>query len=62
MLIYFNDAVSKQHVAINPKYVIAVFPVVEGDLKGKIAISLINGSVVVEESQTEVVGRVQSEI
>ena len=62
MLIYFTDIVSKNPIAVNPKYVVAVFPIVEGDLKDKTAISLVNGSVAVEETQIEVVGRIQSEI
>lgn len=62
MLIYFTDVVSKKPVAVNPKYVVAVFPIVDGDLKDKTAISLVNGSVAVEETQIDVVGRVQSEI
>lgn len=62
MLIYFTDVVSKKPVAVNPKYVVAVFPIVDGELKDKTAISLVNGSVAVEETQIEVVGRVQSEI
>lgn len=62
MLIYFTDVVSKKPVAVNPKYVVAVFPIVDGELKDKTAISLVNGSVAVEETQIEVVGRIQSEI
>ncbi len=62
MLVYFTDAVSKKQAAINPKYVVAVFPVVEGELKDKTAISLVNGSLVVEESQIDVVGILQGQI
>lgn len=62
MLVYFTDVVSKKPVAVNPKYVVAVFPIVEGDLKDRTAISLVNGSVAVEESQTEVVGVLQGQI
>ena len=40
----------------------AVFSIVEGDLKDKTAISLVDGSVAVEESQTDVVGVLQGQI
>jgi len=62
MLVYFTDVVSKKQVAVNPKYVVAIFPIVEGDLKDKTAISLVNGSVAVEESQIDVVGVLQGQI
>jgi hypothetical protein len=62
MLVYFTDVVSKKQVAVNPKYVVAIFPIVEGDLKDKTAISLVNGSVAVEESQIDVVGILQGQI
>lgn len=62
MLVYFTDAVSKQQVAVNPKYVVAVFPIIEGDMKDKTAISLINGSLAVDESQINVVGVLQGQI
>lgn len=62
MLVYFTDVVSKKPVAVNPKYVVAVFSIVEGELKDKTAISLVNGSVAVDESQTEVVGVLQGQI
>lgn len=62
MLVYFTDVVSKNQVAVNPKYVVAVFPVAEGELKGKTIISLVNGSVAVEQSQIDVVGVLQGQI
>jgi hypothetical protein len=62
MLVYFTDVVSKNKVAVNPKYAVAVFPVAEGELKGKTIISLVNGSVAVEESQIDVVGVLQGQI
>ena len=62
MLVYFTDVVSKKPVAVNPKYVVAVFPIVEGELKDRTAISLVNGSVAVEETQTEVVGVLKGQI
>ena len=62
MLVYFTDVVSKKQVAVNPKYVVAIFPIVEGDLKDKTAISLVNGSVAVEESQLDVVGILQGQL
>lgn len=59
MLVYFKDATSQQQIAVNTKQVVAVFTVQEGDMKGKTAIGVINGSILVEESQIDVVGALQ---
>ena len=61
MFLYFTDATSQQAIAINPAHVVAVFTVQEGDMKGKTAIGVVNGSVLVEESQIEVVGVLQGQ-
>ena len=53
MLLTFTDAVSQNTIAINPKFVVGVFVAAEGELKGKTVISLINGSVVVNEEEVE---------
>jgi hypothetical protein len=62
MFVYFTDATSQQKIAINPDHVVAVFTVQEGDMKGKTAIGVVNGSVLVEESQIEVVGVLQGQV
>jgi hypothetical protein len=62
MLVYFTDATNQQQIAINPKHVVAVFTVQEGDMKGKTAIGVINGSILVEESQIHVVGVLQGQL
>jgi predicted metal-dependent peptidase len=61
MLVYFTDATNQQKVAMNPKYVVVVFVLPDGDMKGKTVIGLTNGNIVVEESQIEVVGVLQSQ-
>jgi hypothetical protein len=60
MLLYFTDAITKNNIAINPKFVVGVFRAVEGDVKDKTVISLINGSVVVEETETDVCGQISN--
>lgn len=62
MLVYFTDAVSKSQVAVNPTYVTAVFTAAEGDMKGKTVLGLTNGSLVVEQTQVEVVGTLNGEL
>jgi hypothetical protein len=62
MLIYFTDAVTKQQVAINPNYVCCVFVAQEGELKGQTVIALTSGTVIVEQSQIDVVGAIQGQI
>jgi len=62
MLIYFTDTSTKNLIAINPTYVVAVFTVNEGEHEDKTVISLTNGSLIVEESQIDVVGRLQGQL
>jgi uncharacterized protein YlzI (FlbEa/FlbD family) len=65
-MIWLTDAINKHKVAINPYYIIAVFQVPESDdpaqnaHKGKTAINLTNGSLIVEETEYDVVGRIAS--
>lgn len=59
MLLKLIDCVSGKPVYINPKQVVVVFQVMEGELAGKTAISLTNGNLVVEDNYGEVVNLVQ---
>jgi uncharacterized protein YlzI (FlbEa/FlbD family) len=62
MLLYFTDVTTSLPVAINPHHVACVFTTKdENDVEATI-INLVNGNVAVSESQTEVVGRIQSEL
>ena len=54
-MIWLTDSKTEQKIAINPEYIIAVFTATEGEMEGKTFVSLINGNVVVEESDLEVV-------
>ena len=59
MLIWVKESRSGNQIAINTKSVIAVFEVMdENESKGKTALSLSNGTVVVEDSLLEVVARI----
>jgi hypothetical protein len=62
MLVYFTDATNQQKVAINPKYVVVVFVLPDGEMKGKTVVGLTNGNIVVEESQIDVVGILQGQM
>ena len=62
MLIYFKDAITQDQIAINPNYVTAVFTAQDGDMKGKTVIGLTNGTLIVEESQINVVGALQGQL
>ena len=59
MLLNFTESVSKQTISVNPKYVVAIMTVAEGDLKDKTLISLVNGSVAVDEDFLVVSGEVK---
>jgi hypothetical protein len=59
-MIYVTDATTKKKVAINPYYVTVVFEIVEGDNIGKTAVGLINGTIVVDESDLDVIASLNS--
>jgi len=61
MLLYFKDAINGNSVAINPKYVTAVFVVDEGEHKGKTVINMTSGTLLTNDSQLDVVGRINGE-
>ena len=57
-MIWVTDALNSNKVAINPTYVVAVFKIPEGiDNAGKTAINLTTGSIVVDESELDIVGQ-----
>jgi hypothetical protein len=57
-MIWLTDAINKNKVAINPDYVVAIFKVPEGvDHAGKTAVNLTTGSIIVEEDELDVVGK-----
>jgi hypothetical protein len=58
-MIWLTDVKTQSKIAINPKYIIAVFVATEGEVEGKTFVSMINGNVVVEESDLDVVGMIE---
>ena len=63
MLVYFTDAITNNQVAINPKFVTAVFIVSDGgEHDGKTALNTLTGTLVVTQSQIEVVGTLNGEL
>jgi hypothetical protein len=62
MLVYFTDAITKEKIAVNPKYVVVVFVLPDGEMAGKTVIGLPSGNIVIEESQIDVVGILQGQI
>ena len=57
-MIWVTD-VKHGKIAVNKEYVVAVFKIQEGDFLDKTAINLINGQIIVEESDIDVVGMLQ---
>ena len=63
-MLWLTDSINKHKVAINPKYVVAVFRIPENSESapehvGKTGITLTNGSITVDESEFDVVGMMQ---
>ena len=62
-MIWLTDSVNGHKVAVNPQYIVAVFQVPEtadeeqNKLAGKTAINLTTGSIIVDESELDVVGK-----
>jgi uncharacterized protein YlzI (FlbEa/FlbD family) len=62
MLVSFTDSTTGSTVAVNPKFVVAVFTAPDGDNEGQTVIGLINGNLVVNDSYLEVIGQLQGEL
>jgi hypothetical protein len=60
-MIYVTDSVMNNRVAINPAQVVAVFKIPEGEQAGKTGINLVNGSIVCEEEDYEIVALINNE-
>jgi uncharacterized protein YlzI (FlbEa/FlbD family) len=60
MLLTFKDSIAGLPVHINPTHIVGVFCVADGEHKGRTAITLVNGNVVVEESEATVVGTINT--
>ena len=58
-MIWVTDALNNGKVALNEKHIVAVFEMKEGEHVGKTAINLVNGSIIVSETDIEVVGQLQ---
>ena len=54
-MIWLTDIKTEQKIAINPKHVVAVFVASEGEMVGQTFVGLVNGNVVVKETDLEVV-------
>lgn len=54
-MIWVTDVHTNQKVALNPQHIVAIFIAPDGDHKGKTAINLINGQLIVEESDIDLV-------
>jgi hypothetical protein len=56
-MIWVTEIITGNKFALNPKYVVAVFTVFEGEHAGKTSINLAHGSgsIIVDESDLEIV-------
>lgn len=60
-MIWVTESISGNKIALNTTYIVAVFTISDGEQKGKTAINLTNGNVVVDESDYDVVGMVTAQ-
>lgn len=58
-MIWVTESINGNKVAINSTYIVAVFTVADGEQQGKTAINLTNGSIIVDESDIDIVGLIQ---
>lgn len=59
-MLNFTDAVTGATIYVNPKYIVGVFTLVDGEHIGKVAVTLTNGNFVANEPEAEVVGSIKS--
>ena len=58
-MIWLTDAKTEQKIAVNPKHIVAVFVASEGEFVNKTFVGMINGNLIVNESDLEVVTAIQ---
>ena len=58
-MIWVTDALNNGKVALNKQHIVAVFVLQDGENEGKTAINMVNGSIIVSETDVEVVGLLQ---
>jgi uncharacterized protein YlzI (FlbEa/FlbD family) len=59
-MLNFTDAVSGATIFVNPKYIVGIYTLVDGEHAGKVAITLVNGNFIAKEPETEVIGTIKS--
>jgi hypothetical protein len=62
MLVYVTDLLTNNKIAVNPSFITAVFPAPEGEHAGNTVIGLVNGSILIQEQQLDVVGQINGEL
>lgn len=55
-MIWVTDAQNNNKVAISKRHIIAIFTIPEGEQTGQTAITMTTGSIVVKESDIQLVG------
>ena len=60
LLHYVTDAMTGNKVAINSKYVVAVFKMSDGEHAGKTMINLNSGQIIVQEEDYEIVSMINN--
>ncbi len=59
-MIWVTDAANGNKVSINENYIVAVYTMIDGELKGKTGIKLTNSDIIVEESDYDVIALIGS--
>lgn len=57
-MIWITDTLTGKKVALNPDHIVAVFIAPDGPHEGKTAVNLINGQLIVEETDFDVVAMI----
>jgi hypothetical protein len=58
-MIWLSDVKNNHKVAVNPSNVVAVFTAPDGEFEGKTVVSLVSGTLVVNETDLDVVSMVE---
>lgn len=58
-MIWVTDALNGGKVALNETHIVAVFELKDGEHAGKTGINLVNGNVIVSETDIEIVGQLE---
>lgn len=61
-MIWITDSLNGNKVAINPDYILAVYCIPDGEHQGKTGINMLNGNIIANENDYDVVAMIGNKL